>query len=79
MFGANKTDALEAGPPPAELRAALMPAVPLIVEAAISAIRTRGPDLGLSAKALERNLRLAASEAREPLVCISGGKRHGVR
>jgi hypothetical protein len=63
LFQANKTDALDAEPPPAELRAALMPAVPLIVEAAISAIRTRGPNLGLSAKSLERNLRLGLTDA----------------
>jgi hypothetical protein len=59
----NKTETLETEPPPAGLRAALMPAVPTIVEAAIAAIRTRGPDLGSSASALERNLRLGLTDA----------------
>jgi hypothetical protein len=50
-------------PPPAELRAALMPALPLIVEAAIAAIRSREPDPGPSEDALERNLRLGLTDA----------------
>jgi hypothetical protein len=54
---------LEAEPPPAELRAALMPVVPTIVEAAIAAIRNHGPDLGAVESALERNLRLGLSYA----------------
>jgi hypothetical protein len=59
----DKTDALDRESPPAELRAALMPAVPLIVEAAIAAIRGRRPDLGASENALERNLRLGLTDA----------------
>jgi hypothetical protein len=59
----DKIDPLDTEPPPAELRAALMPAVPMIVEAAIAAIRSRGGDLGSSASALERNLRLGLTDA----------------
>jgi hypothetical protein len=40
-----------------------MPAVPLIVEAAIAAIRSRGADPGPSEHALERNLRLGLTDA----------------
>jgi PucR-like helix-turn-helix protein len=58
-----KTAVLDTEPPPAELRLALMPAVPLIVEAAIAAIRSRGPDLGASESALERNLRVGLTDA----------------
>ncbi len=49
--------------PPPELRAALLPAVPVIVEAAIAAIRSHGPGLGPSQRALERNLRLGLTDA----------------
>jgi hypothetical protein len=49
--------------PPAELRAALTPAVPTIVEAAIAAIRSQGGGVGRSEHALERNLRLGLSDA----------------
>jgi DNA-binding transcriptional ArsR family regulator len=49
--------------PPPELRAALLPAVPVIVEAAIAAIRSHGPALGPSQQALERNLRLGLTDA----------------
>jgi PucR C-terminal helix-turn-helix domain len=59
----DKIDTLDTAPPPAELRAALMPAVPMIVEAAIAAIRSRGGDLGSSENAVERNLRLGLTDA----------------
>jgi hypothetical protein len=59
----DKIGTLDGEPPPAELRAALMPAVPLIVDAAIAAIRGGGPDLGSSESALERNLRLGLTDA----------------
>jgi hypothetical protein len=59
----NRTVTLESGPPPGELRAALMPTVPSIVEAAIAAIRSQGPALGRSEEALERNLRLGLTDA----------------
>jgi PucR C-terminal helix-turn-helix domain len=48
--------------PPPQLRAALMPAVPVIVEAAIAAIRERDPHGG-GHEALERNLRLGLTDA----------------
>jgi hypothetical protein len=63
LFPSNNIDTLDIEPPPAELRAALMPAVPLIVDAAIAAIRSQGPDLGFSEHALERNLRLGLTDA----------------
>jgi hypothetical protein len=59
----DKVLAPDREPPPPELRAALMPAVPLIVEAAIAAIRGRDPSLGSSETALERNLRLGLTDA----------------
>jgi hypothetical protein len=59
----DKTETPDVEPPPPELRAALMPAVPLIVEAAIAAIRGRDPVLGFSENALERNLRLGLTDA----------------
>jgi hypothetical protein len=40
-----------------------MPAVPVIVEAAITEIRSRDPELGPSANALERNLRVGLTDA----------------
>ncbi len=49
--------------PPPELRAALMPGVPAIVEAAIAEIRSRGGVGASSQAALERNLRLGLTEA----------------
>jgi len=54
--------AAEKAPPP-ELRAALMPGVPAIVEAAIAEIRTLGGGGASSQAALERNLRLGLIEA----------------
>jgi hypothetical protein len=52
-----------AEPPPAELRVALTPALPLIVEAAIAASPSRGAHPGPSEVALERNLRLGLTDA----------------
>lgn len=49
--------------PPAELRAALMPGVPAIVEAAIAEIRSRGALQEYSRAAVERNLRLGLTDA----------------
>lgn len=63
MSSTDKTATLENEPPPAELRAALMPVVPTIVEAAIAAIRSQGPALGPTESALERNLRLGLTDA----------------
>jgi hypothetical protein len=59
----DKNTASHDDPPPVELREALMPAVPLIVEAAIAAIRGREPVLASSETALERNLRLGLTDA----------------
>jgi hypothetical protein len=60
----NRNQTLDREPPPAELRAALMPAVPAIVEAAIAAIRSQGPThTGGSETALERNLRMGLTDA----------------
>ncbi len=63
MFAANRATISGADPPPAELRAALMPAVPTIVEAAIAAIGRHAPAPGRSEGALERNLRLGLTDA----------------
>jgi hypothetical protein len=63
LSSTDKTATLENEPPPAELRAALMPVVPTIVEAAIAAIRSQGPALGPAESALERNLRLGLTDA----------------
>jgi hypothetical protein len=63
LSAADNSVVLEAEPPPAELRAALMPVVPTIVEAAIAAIRDHGHDLGAFESALERNLRLGLTYA----------------
>jgi len=49
--------------PPAELRAALMPGVPAIIEAAIAEIRSRGALEAYSQEAVERNLRLGLTDA----------------
>ncbi len=51
------------GKPPPQLRAALMPAVEEIVDAAIAAIRRRGIDLSPSESGLERNLRIGLTDA----------------
>jgi PucR C-terminal helix-turn-helix domain len=48
-----------------ELRAVLMPAVPIAVEAAVAAIRERGPYADLSEDALDRNLRIGLTDAVE--------------
>ena len=63
MFVADKRDGADAEPPPTELRAVLMPAVPLIVEEAIAASRGRGADPGHAEHALERNLRRGLIDA----------------
>jgi PucR-like helix-turn-helix protein len=52
-----------AEPPPRELRTALMPVVPAIVEAAIAAIGSQDPSVGSSESALERNLRHGLTDA----------------
>jgi hypothetical protein len=49
--------------PPPELRDALLPGVPAIVEAAIAEIRSRGGMRAYSQEALERNLRLGLTDA----------------
>ena len=49
--------------PPAELRAALTPGIPGIVEDAIGVIRSQGAGSGFSRSALERNLRLGLTDA----------------
>jgi hypothetical protein len=49
--------------PPPELRAALLPGVPAIVEAAIAEIRSRGALQAYSQEAVERNLRLGLTDA----------------
>ena len=49
--------------PPAELRAALTPGIPGIVEDAIGVIRSQGEGSGFSRGALERNLRLGLTDA----------------
>jgi hypothetical protein len=59
----NKIGPLNTGPPPPELRAALMPAVPVIVDAAIAAIGVREPSLRTSERALEHNLRRGLTDA----------------
>ena len=59
----NKAVMPRSDPPPAELRAALLPAVPTIVEAAITAIGSQGPGLGSAEGALERNLRIGLADA----------------
>jgi PucR C-terminal helix-turn-helix domain len=59
----DKADVVDSAAPPAALRAALMPAAPVVVEAAIVAIRAQGPDLGYSEVALEKNLRLGLTDA----------------
>jgi hypothetical protein len=59
----NKAVLPRGDPQPAELRAALLPAVPTIVEAAITAIGSQGPGLGSAEGALERNLRIGLTDA----------------
>ena len=54
-------DALDAPPP--ELRAALTPGIPAIVEDVIAAIGSTGGVSGFSRGALERNLRLGLTDA----------------
>ena len=51
------------GRPPTQLRAALMPAIGEIVDAAIAEIRRRGVEIGSSEGALERNLRIGLADA----------------
>jgi hypothetical protein len=59
----NKSAPIEADEAPTKFRAALTPAVPLIVEAAIAAIRDQAAESGRSAEALEKNLRIGLTEA----------------
>lgn len=63
MSQANRNATLQAAPPPVDLRAVLMPAVPMIVEAAIAAIGGREPTAERPEGALERNLRLGLTDA----------------
>ncbi|HEX9482019.1 MAG TPA: helix-turn-helix domain-containing protein [Solirubrobacteraceae bacterium] len=67
MFAANNFHLEEhegaPAPPPAELRAALTPGIPAIVEEAIAEIRRQGAGSGFSRSALERNLRLGLTDA----------------
>ncbi len=49
--------------PPAELRAALTPAIPAIVDVAVEAICARQDGPGVSRRALERNVRLGLIDA----------------
>ncbi len=56
---------MERDAPPAQLRAALVPAIPMIVDAVIAAIRGEERRTGRSASALERNLRLGLTHAVE--------------
>jgi hypothetical protein len=48
---------------PAALRAALQPAIPGIVDAAIAAIRTQGVEHGATESGLERNVRVGLTDA----------------
>jgi hypothetical protein len=59
----NKITGEETEPPPPALRAALMPAIPMILEAAITAIRDHDPDSGGPRGTLESNLRLGLADA----------------
>jgi hypothetical protein len=65
LISADKIDAIDGSSPPAELRAVLMPAIPVAVEAAVAAIRKRGPYADLSEDALDRNLRTGLTDAVE--------------
>jgi hypothetical protein len=53
----------ELSAPPTELRAALTPGIPTIVEETIAAIRRHGGDPGFARSALERNLRIGLTDA----------------
>ena len=59
----DKPSLTEAEELPASFRAALTPAVPLIVEAAIAAIGSQAQGSGHAADALERNLRIGLTDA----------------
>jgi hypothetical protein len=61
-FDLGETDGAPIAPPP-ELRAALTPGIPAIVEDTIAAIRRQGGDPGFSRGALERNLRMGLTDA----------------
>ncbi len=67
MSAVNNFRLIESGSapaaPPVELRAALAPGIPVIVEQTIAAIRSHGEGPGFSRSALERNLRLGLTDA----------------
>lgn len=65
MCPADKTAPAERDAPPAQLRAALVPAIPTIVDAVIAAIRAAERRAGRPESALERNLRLGLTHAVE--------------
>jgi hypothetical protein len=65
LFPADKAAVLERDAPPAQLRAALVPAIPMIVDAVIAAIRGEERRAGRPESALERNLRLGLTHAVE--------------
>jgi hypothetical protein len=65
LFPRDDTELLERDAPPAQLRAALVPAVPMIVDAVIAAIRGEGRRTGHPESALERNLRVGLTHAVE--------------
>jgi hypothetical protein len=61
-FELDETPGAPVAPPP-DLRAALTPRIPAIVEDTIAAIRRQGGDPGFSRGALERNLRMGLTDA----------------
>ena len=63
MSPPHKSAPSEAEGAPTKFRAALTPAIPLVVEAAIAAIRDHAPESGHSAEALEKNLRIGLTDA----------------
>jgi PucR C-terminal helix-turn-helix domain len=65
LFPPDETAFLERDALPAELRAALVPAIPTIVDAVITAIRGEARRGGPPGSALERNLRLGLTQAVE--------------
>jgi len=65
LFPPDETELLERDAPPAQLRAALVPAVPMIVDAVIAAIRGEERRTGRPESALERNLRVGLTHAVE--------------
>ncbi len=65
LFPPDDTELLERDAPPAQIRAALVPAVPMIVDAVIAAIRGEERRTGHPESALERNLRVGLTHAVE--------------